>query len=141
MLCCTVLRQGCMSFVLDDLSRVFTGDALLIRGCGRTDFQVHCTASVLRRDVESSANGNDAHMHSLYGSSLRVIEPNFLSFTMHACSRRVDLRPSCMPPCTLSCSAPCRPRAWSIPRTTTKVRHVDFGLTLCCGLHNKTRLR
>jgi len=30
---------GCTSFVLDDLSKVFTGDALLIRGCGRTDFQ------------------------------------------------------------------------------------------------------
>jgi rhodanese-related sulfurtransferase len=28
-----------MSFVLDDESRAFTGDALLIRGCGRTDFQ------------------------------------------------------------------------------------------------------
>lgn len=31
--------SGCISFVLDDRSRVFTGDALLIRGCGRTDFQ------------------------------------------------------------------------------------------------------
>jgi sulfur dioxygenase len=31
--------DGCMSFVLDDGSRAFTGDALLIRGCGRTDFQ------------------------------------------------------------------------------------------------------
>lgn len=31
--------DGCMSFVLDDRSMVFTGDALLIRGCGRTDFQ------------------------------------------------------------------------------------------------------
>lgn len=30
---------GCMSFVLDDESMAFTGDALLIRGCGRTDFQ------------------------------------------------------------------------------------------------------
>jgi sulfur dioxygenase len=30
---------GCMSFLLDDGSAVFTGDALLIRGCGRTDFQ------------------------------------------------------------------------------------------------------
>src|SRR5262245_17834202 len=30
--------SGCMSFVLDDRSMVFTGDALLIRGCGRTDF-------------------------------------------------------------------------------------------------------
>lgn len=31
--------DGCMSFVLDDQSMAFTGDALLIRGCGRTDFQ------------------------------------------------------------------------------------------------------
>ena len=31
--------DGCMSFVLDDLGMVFTGDALLIRGAGRTDFQ------------------------------------------------------------------------------------------------------
>ncbi len=31
--------NGCMSFVLDDESLAFTGDALLIRGCGRTDFQ------------------------------------------------------------------------------------------------------
>jgi len=30
---------GCTSYVLDDRSMVFTGDALLIRGCGRTDFQ------------------------------------------------------------------------------------------------------
>jgi glyoxylase-like metal-dependent hydrolase (beta-lactamase superfamily II) len=31
--------DGCLTFVLDDRSRAFTGDALLIRGCGRTDFQ------------------------------------------------------------------------------------------------------
>jgi len=31
--------DGCMTFVLDDASCAFTGDALLIRGCGRTDFQ------------------------------------------------------------------------------------------------------
>jgi glyoxylase-like metal-dependent hydrolase (beta-lactamase superfamily II)/rhodanese-related sulfurtransferase len=30
---------GCLSLVLDDHSRVFTGDALLVRGAGRTDFQ------------------------------------------------------------------------------------------------------
>jgi sulfur dioxygenase len=29
--------DGCLSFVMED--RVFTGDALLIGGCGRTDFQ------------------------------------------------------------------------------------------------------
>lgn len=31
---------GCMTFVLDDKSACFTGDTLLVRGCGRTDFQV-----------------------------------------------------------------------------------------------------
>jgi rhodanese-related sulfurtransferase len=31
--------DGCVSFVLDDNSRAFTGDALLVRGCGRCDFQ------------------------------------------------------------------------------------------------------
>ncbi|NVB40977.1 MBL fold metallo-hydrolase [Pseudenhygromyxa sp. WMMC2535] len=31
--------DGCLSFVLDDRSMVFTGDTLLIRGTGRTDFQ------------------------------------------------------------------------------------------------------
>jgi glyoxylase-like metal-dependent hydrolase (beta-lactamase superfamily II)/rhodanese-related sulfurtransferase len=31
--------NGCLSFVLDDQQMAFTGDSLLIRGCGRTDFQ------------------------------------------------------------------------------------------------------
>ena len=31
--------SGCMTYVLDDQSMTFTGDSLLIRGCGRTDFQ------------------------------------------------------------------------------------------------------
>jgi sulfur dioxygenase len=31
--------NGCVTWVLDDQSKAFTGDALLIRGCGRTDFQ------------------------------------------------------------------------------------------------------
>jgi sulfur dioxygenase len=31
--------SGCVTYVLDDESMAFTGDALLIRGCGRTDFQ------------------------------------------------------------------------------------------------------
>jgi glyoxylase-like metal-dependent hydrolase (beta-lactamase superfamily II)/rhodanese-related sulfurtransferase len=30
---------ACMTYVLEDRSMAFTGDALLIRGCGRTDFQ------------------------------------------------------------------------------------------------------
>lgn len=31
--------NGCLTYVLDDQSKAFTGDSLLIRGCGRTDFQ------------------------------------------------------------------------------------------------------
>ena len=31
---------GCASYVLDGGVAVFTGDTLLVRGCGRTDFQV-----------------------------------------------------------------------------------------------------
>ena len=31
--------SGCLTYVLDDESRAFSGDCLLIRGCGRTDFQ------------------------------------------------------------------------------------------------------
>ena len=31
--------SGCLTYVIDDHSRAFTGDCLLIRGSGRTDFQ------------------------------------------------------------------------------------------------------
>lgn len=31
--------NGCLTYVMDDESMAFTGDCLLIRGCGRTDFQ------------------------------------------------------------------------------------------------------
>lgn len=35
--------DGCMTLVSGDQSMAFTGDALLIRGCGRTDFQQGCS--------------------------------------------------------------------------------------------------
>ncbi|CAL8248272.1 unnamed protein product [Lota lota] len=34
--------DGCVTLVLGDQSLAFTGDTLLIRGCGRTDFQQGC---------------------------------------------------------------------------------------------------
>ena len=40
--------DGCLTFVLDDESMAFTGDALLIRGCGRTDFQQGSAAGLYR---------------------------------------------------------------------------------------------
>jgi len=43
---------GCLTFVLDDRSMAFTGDCLLIRGSGRTDFQ-DGSARVLYRSVRA----------------------------------------------------------------------------------------
>lgn len=43
---------GCLTYVLDDESMAFTGDCLLIRGCGRTDFQ-QGDAPALYRSVHS----------------------------------------------------------------------------------------
>tara|TARA_R110002110_G_scaffold415816_1_gene656601 strand:+ start:10057 stop:11100 length:1044 start_codon:yes stop_codon:yes gene_type:complete len=42
--------DGCMSYVLADQSMVFTGDTLLIRGCGRSDFQ-HGSARTLYESI------------------------------------------------------------------------------------------
>ncbi|MEY2687298.1 MAG: hypothetical protein RL375_1496 [Pseudomonadota bacterium] len=42
--------SGCLTYVLDDQSMAFTGDSLLIRGCGRTDFQ-QGSAQILYRSV------------------------------------------------------------------------------------------
>jgi glyoxylase-like metal-dependent hydrolase (beta-lactamase superfamily II)/rhodanese-related sulfurtransferase len=44
--------SGCMTFVLDDRSMAFTGDALLIRGAGRTDFQQGSAHKLYRSVVE-----------------------------------------------------------------------------------------
>ena len=40
--------DGCLTYVLDDESMAFTGDAILIRGCGRTDFQQGDAARLYR---------------------------------------------------------------------------------------------
>jgi glyoxylase-like metal-dependent hydrolase (beta-lactamase superfamily II)/rhodanese-related sulfurtransferase len=44
--------NGCMTFVLDDHSMAFTGDALLIRGAGRTDFQQGDAGTLYRSVTE-----------------------------------------------------------------------------------------
>merc|ERR1712241_818392 len=43
---------GCITYIDNNNSRAFTGDALLIRGCGRTDFQGG-SASTLYKSVWS----------------------------------------------------------------------------------------
>ena len=44
--------SGCVTFVLDDETMAFTGDAVLVRGCGRTDFQ-QGDPSALYRSIQS----------------------------------------------------------------------------------------
>ncbi|GAA6132254.1 MBL fold metallo-hydrolase [Halopseudomonas sabulinigri] len=44
--------DGCLSYVLLDQSMVFTGDALLIRGCGRSDFQQGNAATLFHSITE-----------------------------------------------------------------------------------------
>lgn len=44
--------EGCVTYVLDGQSMAFTGDCLLIRGTGRTDFQ-HGNARTLFRSIHS----------------------------------------------------------------------------------------
>lgn len=44
--------NGCMTYVLDDRSMAFTGDALLIRGAGRTDFQQGDAGTLYRSVTE-----------------------------------------------------------------------------------------
>lgn len=44
--------NGCLTYVLDDESKAFTGDCLLIRGCGRTDFQ-HGEARKMYQSIHS----------------------------------------------------------------------------------------
>jgi sulfur dioxygenase len=51
---------GCLTYVLDDETMAFTGDALLIRGCGRTDFQ-QGSAATLYRSVHQQILSLPAH--------------------------------------------------------------------------------
>jgi len=44
--------SGCLTYVLDDESKAFTGDCLLVRGCGRTDFQ-HGEARKMYQSIHS----------------------------------------------------------------------------------------
>ncbi|KAK9887560.1 hypothetical protein WA026_023366 [Henosepilachna vigintioctopunctata] len=44
--------NGCLSYYFEDQQMVFTGDTLLIRGCGRTDFQ-EGSPEVLYKSVHS----------------------------------------------------------------------------------------
>jgi glyoxylase-like metal-dependent hydrolase (beta-lactamase superfamily II)/rhodanese-related sulfurtransferase len=52
--------NGCVSFVCTSEGRAFTGDALLIRGCGRTDFQQGSSETLYRSVTEQILSLPDA---------------------------------------------------------------------------------
>ena len=58
---------GCVTYLTTDRTMAFTGDALLIRGCGRTDFQGGCAHQLYR---------------SVHGR-LFTLPPNTLIFPAH----------------------------------------------------------
>lgn len=59
--------NGCLSYVIHEQGCVFTGDTLLIRGCGRTDFQ----------------EGNSEHMHDNIHNKIFTLPDNYRVFPAH----------------------------------------------------------
>ena len=95
--------QGCVSYLLDDGSMVFTGDALLIRGCGRTDFQV--------------GSEHEKSNINCYNSHLLFLVFNLLSLALFY---REVARRCYTTLCTASCCSHCAQSAWCTQRTTTR---------------------
>jgi len=62
--------NGCMTYVLDDESLAFTGDTLLIRGCGRTDFQ-NGDARTMYRSVQTQIFSLPEQTHLYPGHDYR----------------------------------------------------------------------
>ncbi|RUS82764.1 hypothetical protein EGW08_009464 [Elysia chlorotica] len=70
--------DGCVSYVWHEKGMVFTGDALLIRGCGRTDFQ-EGNPGVLYDSVHSQIFSLPKHFivfpaHDYTGQTMSTVE-------------------------------------------------------------------
>lgn len=81
---CVTVREtpghtdGCVTFVREDESMAFTGDALLIRGCGRTDFQQGC-AKKLYQSIQEKIFTLPGHCliypaHDYKGQTVSTVE-------------------------------------------------------------------
>lgn len=94
--------SGCLTYVLDDRSMAFTGDAVLIRGCGRTDFQQGCAHRLYRsvreqvfslpdacllypahdyRGLTSSSVGEERLYNPRLGG--QIVEEDFVGYMTH----------------------------------------------------------
>lgn len=61
------LTLGCMTYILHEQSIAFTGDTLLIRGCGRTDFQ----------------EGNPTNLYNSVHEKIFTLPDNFRIYPAH----------------------------------------------------------
>ncbi|XP_065078803.1 persulfide dioxygenase ETHE1, mitochondrial [Ochlerotatus camptorhynchus] len=66
-LCTPGHTNGCMTFVVEEQGIAFTGDTLLIRGCGRTDFQ----------------EGNSRSLYKSVHEKIFTLPDNFRLFPAH----------------------------------------------------------
>jgi sulfur dioxygenase len=125
---------GCLTYVLDDRSMAFTGDALLIRGCGRTDFQqgsAHTLFHSVReqvftlpdgcqlypahdyRGLTSSSVGEERMFNPRLGG--QVLEEDFVGYMAHlglAHPKQIDAAV----PANLSCGRPVQPATAGGPK-------------------------
>lgn len=116
--------DGCVTYVLDDQSMAFTGDAVLIRGCGRTDFQQGDARRLFRavraqvftlpatcvlypahdyRGLTASSVGEERRYNPRLGD--HVLEDDFVGYMRHlglAHPKRIDVAV----PANLRCGRP-----------------------------------
>jgi glyoxylase-like metal-dependent hydrolase (beta-lactamase superfamily II)/rhodanese-related sulfurtransferase len=120
---------GCLTYVLDDRSMAFTGDALLIRGCGRTDFQQGSASALFHsvrgqlftlpeacqlfpahdyRGLTSSSVGEERLFNPRLGG--QILEEDFVGYMAHlglAHPKQIDAAV----PANLRCGRPARTEA------------------------------
>jgi sulfur dioxygenase len=82
------IEQGCFSYVLDDLSAVFTGDTVLVRGCGRTDFQVGvcphvCLLIILCQYVFIAQGGSSEQLYNSVHSKVFRLPDKCIIYPAH----------------------------------------------------------
>lgn len=75
--------DSCLSYLMDD--RVFTGDALLIRGCGRTDFQQGSSQKLYHSVTEK--------LFKLPGETQVFPAHNYIGFTVSSIQEERELNP------------------------------------------------
>jgi sulfur dioxygenase len=80
--------SGCVSYVDYENNMVFTGDALLIRGCGRTDFQNGIQTSIFNlfleiKQIYNWFTGSSSVLYDSIHSKLFELPEHFKVFPAH----------------------------------------------------------